>query len=108
MYQVNQENIREFEKAKQELEEFNHKWNEYLKQSSFSDENLLEASFAKANEFSMKAKPDLDKLYEFIFSGNEIKFEKKENKLEKSVLGFLVKKNLFTNQLFYQTDKWLN
>ncbi len=39
----------------------------------------------------MKAKQDLVKLDELIFNGGTIKFEKNENKLEKSVLGRLVK-----------------
>ena len=89
-YLANEKANDELKTNKQELEAFNLKWNEYLRQSAFSDENISEA-IAKANELAIKAKQDLAKLDEFIFNGGEMKFEKNENKLEKSVLGLLVR-----------------
>ncbi len=88
--QTNEKANNEFKKTKQELEEFNMKWNEYLKQTFISDEDVSEA-IARASELVMKAKQDLVKLDEFIFNGGEIKFEKNENKLDRTVLGSLVK-----------------
>jgi len=89
-YIANEKANNEFKKTKQDLEVFNLKWNEYLKQSIISDENISEA-ISEADELAMKAKQDLVKLDQFIFNGGKIKFEKNENKLEKSVLGRLVK-----------------
>ncbi len=48
----------EFKKTKQELETFNLKWNEYLRQCIISDEIVSEA-ISKADEIIKKAKNDL-------------------------------------------------
>jgi len=89
-YQANEKKNNEFRNTKKEIEELNLKWNEYLKQTFISDEDVSEA-IARASELSLKAKQELVKLNEFIFNGDEMKFEKNENKLEKSVLGKLEK-----------------
>jgi len=65
----------EFRNTKKEIEELNLKWNEYLKQTFISDEDVSEA-IARASELSLKAKQELVKLNEFIFNGDEMKFEK--------------------------------
>jgi len=59
--QANEKTKNEFRKTKQELEEFNLKWNEYLKQIDISDQKISEA-IARASELGMKAKQDLVKL----------------------------------------------
>jgi len=92
-YQANAKANNEFRKTKQELEEFNLKWNVYLKQTVISDEDVSEA-IAQASELSLKAKKELAKLNEldeFIFNGAEMKFERNENKLDRLVLGKLGK-----------------
>ena len=66
------------------MEAFNLKWNEYLRQSIISDENVNEG-IAKADELITKSKRDLAKLDEFIFNGGEMKFEINENKLKNNV-----------------------
>jgi len=89
-FQANDKANNEFRKTKQELEEFNLKWNEYLKQTVISDEDVSEA-IAKASELGGKAEQELAKLDEFIFNGGQMYFEKNENKLDKLVLGSLAK-----------------
>ena len=72
LYQANKKKSNEFEKIKQELEEFNHKWNTYMKQSVISDEIICDA-IAQANELEIKTKQDLAKLNEFIFQCGQMK-----------------------------------
>ena len=96
LYQANKKKSNEFEKIKQELEEFNHKWNTYLKQSVISDEIICDA-IAQANELEIKTKQDLAKLNEFIFQCGQMKFKKNESKLDKLVLGLLEKKKFIVN-----------
>jgi PIN domain nuclease of toxin-antitoxin system len=54
-YQANEKANNEFKKTKQELEEFNLKWNQYLKQTVISDEDVSGA-IAKSNELSIKSR----------------------------------------------------
>ena len=96
----------EFQQNKQELEEFNLKWNEYLKQSIIADEKISDA-IAKAKELSINAKQDLIKLEKIIFNGGEMKFEKNENKLDKSILGLLVKPQLIDDSVILSNQQML-
>jgi len=102
-YQVKEKANIEFIKTKQELEEFNLKWNEYLKQTVIYDEDVSVA-IAKSNELCIKSEKELAKLEELIFNGCEIKFEKNENKLDRSVLGSLAKHPVI-NQLAILTNE---
>jgi hypothetical protein len=102
-YQTNEKANNEFKITKQELEEFNLKWNEYLKQTVIYDEDVSVA-IAKSNELCIKSEKELAKLEELIFNGCEIKFEKNENKLDRSVLGSLAKHPVI-NQLAILTNE---
>jgi len=93
-YQTNEKANNEFRNIKQELEELNLKWNQYLKQTVISDEDVSKA-IARANELKLKAKKELVNLDEFIFNGGEMKFERNENKLDRLVLGSLVGQKFF-------------
>jgi len=87
-YQANEKASSELKKKKQELEQFNFKWNEYLKQSFISEAEICDG-IATARELTIKCNEVLAKLDDFIFNGGELKFEKNQNKLEISVLGVL-------------------
>jgi hypothetical protein len=89
-YQVNLNTNDEVRKTKKELEEFNLKWNQYLKQTVICDKKISEA-IAKASELGMKTKKDFANLDKFIFNGSQMKFERNENELDRSVLGSLMK-----------------
>jgi hypothetical protein len=103
-YQTNEKANNEFKITKHELEEFNLKWNEYLKQTVISDEDVSGA-IAKSNELSIKSKQELVKLDEFIFNGCRMKFEKNENKLDRSVLGSLMKQQFICESTILSNEQ---
>jgi len=103
-YQANEKANNEFRKTKQDLEEFNLKWNEYLKQTVISDEDVSGA-IAKASELGKKAEQELDNLNEFIFKCGEMKFEKNENKLDRLVLGKLAKHPFIDQSAILSSDQ---
>ena len=52
-YLANEKATNEFKKTKQIMKAFNHKWNEYFRQSTFSEEKVSEA-IAKVNDLAIK------------------------------------------------------
>ena len=82
----------EFEKLKQELEAFNLKWSQYLRKNSSTSDEMVSKALGKADELVTKAKQDLAKLEEIVFNYGELKHETNEYEIDKSFLGWIVKK----------------
>ena len=79
-------NKEEANKTVKELESFQSKWQEYLKQSQLSHDQVLKAN-AEAAKLVERADDELFNLDSLLFSDGSLKFTKNPFKLEKKSLG---------------------
>ena len=88
LYQSNEIDNNETTKTVKELVLFYSKWHEYLKQGIISHEEILKAN-DETEKLIVKAKRDEAYLGSLVFGQGVLKFTKKPEKLENTLIGFL-------------------
>lgn len=81
-----------------ELEHFESKWNEYLKQIKLDDEIVLNA-FDEASKLNISAQLEQFSLENHLLKGKVLKYDISLNKPNKSILGSLVEFNAMKSEI---------
>jgi hypothetical protein len=103
-YRSNEMNIEKANKIIKELDEFDLKWTQYLKQTKINDDEIIRAT-NEANNLNNGAKQEQSYLNNFIFKNGALKFIKGSVKLEKSILGAFELKGILSKQQMEQLMK---